>query len=108
MTLNEFQKGALETAVYPEDKRIVYPTLGLAGESGEVVEKVKKVFRDNNSEFTNEKKASIAMEIGDVLWYCATLANDLGFSLEEIGEMNHQKLHSRKERGVISGNGDNR
>lgn len=108
MTLNEFQQGALETAVYPEDKRIIYPTLGLVGESGEVAEKVKKVFRDNHSEFTNEKKVSIAMEIGDVLWYCAALANDLGFSLDEIGEMNHKKLHSRKERGVISGDGDNR
>lgn len=108
MTLNEFQQGALETAVYPEDKRIIYPTLGLVGESGEVAEKVKKVFRDNHSEFTNEKKVSIAMEIGDVLWYCAALANDLGFSLDEIGEMNHKKLHSRMERGVISGDGDNR
>ena len=73
-----------------------------------MADKVKKVIRDNNSEFTSEKKAEIAKEIGDVLWYCATLANDLGYSLEEVGIMNIEKLKSRKERGVIGGSGDNR
>ncbi len=106
MTLNQYQHGALETAVYPEDKRIIYPTLGLVGESGEVAEKVKKVYRDNKSEFTTERKEAIALEIGDVLWYCATLANDLGYSLEEVAQMNLDKLHSRKERGRIAGDGD--
>ena len=108
MTLNEYQHGALETAVYPEDKRIIYPTLGLAGESGEVAEKVKKVYRDNKSEFTEERKEAVALEIGDVLWYCATLANDLGYSLEEVAQMNLAKLRSRKERGRIAGDGDYR
>lgn len=108
MTLNEYQHGALETAVYPEDKRIIYPTLGLAGESGEVAEKVKKVFRDNHCEFTQERKEAIALEIGDVLWYCATLANDLGFSLEQVGQMNLNKLRSRQQRNKIAGDGDYR
>lgn len=108
MTLNEYQHGALKTAVYPEDKRIIYPTLGLAGESGEVAEKVKKVYRDNKSEFTEERKEAVALEIGDVLWYCATLANDLGYSLEEVAQMNLAKLRSRKERGRIAGDGDYR
>lgn len=106
MTLNEYQQKALETAIYPTP--IVYPALGLCGESGEVANKVKKVIRDNNSEFTNDKKAEIAKEIGDVLWYCATLANDLGYTLEEVGMTNIEKLKSRKERGVIGGSGDNR
>lgn len=106
MTLNEYQQKALETAIYPTP--IVYPALGLCGESGEVADKVKKVIRDNNSEFTNEKKAEIAKEIGDVMWYCATLSKDLGYTLDEIAEMNYQKLHSRQLRGKLGGNGDNR
>ena len=107
MTLNEYQQAALETAVYPEEFRIIYPTLGMAGEAGEVADKVKKVIRDYGS-FTSEWKREIVKEIGDVLWYCATLANDLGYSLEEVGIMNIEKLKSRKERGVIGGSGDNR
>lgn len=108
MTVNEYQQAALTTAIYPEDKRIIYPTLGMTGEAGEVADKVKKVIRDNGQVFTDEKKREIAKEIGDVLWYCATLANDLGYSLEDIAEMNIEKLESRKQRGMIGGSGDNR
>ncbi len=75
MTLNEYQRHALETAIYPAESRIVYPTLGLTGEAGEVADKVKKVIRDGHREFTPEKKAEIMKEIGDVLWYCATLSH---------------------------------
>lgn len=107
MTLDEYQQAALETAVYPEEYRIIYPALGMTGEAGEVADKVKKVIRDYGS-FTDERKHEIVKEIGDVLWYCATLANDLGYTLEEVGIMNIEKLKSRKERGVISGSGDNR
>lgn len=108
MTLNEYQLKALETAIYSQEYAVIYPALGMCGEAGEVADKVKKVIRDNNQEFTPEKKAEIAKEIGDVLWYCATLANDLGFTLEQIGEMNYEKLHSRQLRGKLSGSGDNR
>jgi NTP pyrophosphatase (non-canonical NTP hydrolase) len=108
MELNEYQKRALETALYPKEVRILYPTLGLTGEAGEVADKVKKVIRDNDGDFSVEKRLEIAKELGDVLWYISTLANDLGYTLEEIGELNNRKLSSRKERGVISGNGDNR
>ena len=106
--LNEYQQRALETAQYPADKKIIYPTLGLSGEAGEVADKVKKVIRDNNEQFDSERKQSIAMEVSDVLWYVATLAHDLGYSLQEIAEMNYAKLKSRQERGKISGSGDNR
>lgn len=106
MTLNEYQKLALETAIYPQP--IIYPTLGLTGEAGEVSDKVKKVLRDNDSVFTDEKKLEIAKEVGDVLWYCATLSHDIGFKLEEIAQMNYDKLQSRKLRGKLHGNGDNR
>lgn len=108
MTLNEYQKAALETAVYPKEYKVIYPALGITGEAGECSDKVKKVIRDNNGEFTDDRKREIAKEIGDVLWYCATLAHDIGYSLEEIGEMNVEKLRSRKERNKLNGSGDNR
>ncbi len=108
MTLNEYQSYALETAIYPEEARIIYPTLGLTGEAGEVADKVKKVIRDSNNEFTTEKKQELAKEIGDVLWYCATLSHDLGYTLDEIASMNYEKLHSRQVRGQLHGSGDNR
>ena len=108
MTLNEYQQKALETAVYPQEFKIIYPSLGLTGEAGECSDKVKKVIRDNGGQFTEEKRLELAKEIGDVLWYCATFANDIGFDLETIGQMNNDKLHSRQERGVLGGSGDNR
>lgn len=108
MTLNEYQKKALETAVYPQEFKIIYPALGLTGEAGEVADKVKKVIRDNNGTFDDGRKKEIAKELGDVLWYIATLSNDIGYSLDEIAQMNYEKLSSRKERGMISGSGDNR
>ena len=108
MTLNEYQQHALETAIYPEESRIIYPTLGLTGESGEVADKVKKVIRDAGNKFTEEKKCEIMKEIGDVLWYCAALSHDLGFDLETVAQTNVDKLHSRMVRDEIHGNGDNR
>lgn len=108
MELNEYQKKALETAIYPREYKGIYPVLGLTGEAGEVADKVKKVLRDNGGVFSPEKSLEIAKEIGDVLWYIATLSHDLGYSLEEIAQMNYEKLHSRAERGKIGGSGDNR
>lgn len=115
-TLNEYQQRALETAVYSDEFKVIYPALGLAGESGEVADKVKKVLRDTvvvrdsrgTIQVPSDKREQIAKELGDVCWYVATLAWDLGYSLEEIAEMNYAKLKSRQERGRISGSGDNR
>lgn len=106
LTLNEYQKMALETAIYPLP--IIYPTLGLTGEAGEVSDKVKKVLRDNGGVFDDDKKREIAKEIGDVLWYCATLSHDIGYTLSDIAQMNYEKLHSRQVRGKLHGSGDNR
>lgn len=107
-TLNEYQKAALQTAIYPEDKKIIYPALGLTGEAGEVADKVKKVYRDANGIYTDEIKQNIMKEVGDTLWYCAVMANDLGFTLEEVAQANIDKLASRYNRGKISGSGDER
>lgn len=108
MTLNEYQQHALETAIHPDDRRIIYPTLGLTGEAGEVADKVKKVIRDAHEEFTPEKKLEIVKEIGDVMWYCATLARDLGYELDDVAQMNVDKLRSRMQRNHLTGSGDNR
>lgn len=108
MNMNEYQAAALQTAVYPEQMRIIYPALGMNGEAGEVADKVKKVIRDNNLDFDAEKREAIALEIGDVLWYCATLAHDIGYSLEDVAKKNIDKLASRAQRGKLGGSGDNR
>ena len=97
MTLNEYQQHALETAIYPENRRIIYPTLGLTGEAGEVADKVKKVIRDGHEEFSDEKRLEIA-----------TLSRDLGYELDDVAQMNVDKLRSRMQRHIISGSGDNR
>ncbi len=104
--LNNYQMQAREFAIYPERMQIVYPALGLAGEAGEVADKVKKIYRDGKDDA--RFRGEIAKEIGDVLWYCATLADDLGFSLQQVAEMNIHKLKSRKVAGTIGGSGDNR
>lgn len=106
MHLNEYQNLAKETAIYKD--KIIYPTLGLCGEAGEIAEKVKKMLRDEGGNLSEEKRMALMGELGDVMWYIAALATDLGFSLNDIGANNIKKLHSRKERGVIQGNGDNR
>ena len=85
--------------------KITYPALGLAGEAGEVADKVK-IIRDGRDDA--EYRHQIAKEIGDVLWYCATLADDLGYSLQQIAEMNVYKLQCRKAMGKMQGDGDNR
>ena len=109
MTFNDYQYTALKNKVYGYGTEVVYPALGLAGESGEVVDKVKKVLRDYNGDFTlPEKRIEIAKELGDVLWYCAAIADDLGYDFDMIAEINLDKIKSRKERGVIHGSGDER
>lgn len=106
MTFNEYQNEAVKTDIYPMP--IIYPALAVNGEAGEIAEKVKKVLRDNDSTFTKEAKTAIAKEIGDVLWYLANLANDLGIPLEEIASLNIKKINTRKNKNLICGNGDNR
>lgn len=110
MHINEYQEEAKKTAAYPRDFGAgwVYPALGLAGEAGEVADKIKKIIRDNKGVMTPEFAQSIAQELGDVLWYIAILSNELGFDLEQVAEINIKKLADRQQRGVIGGSGDNR
>ena len=108
MDLSFYQLTAIKTAIYPTSNRISYPAMGLAGEVGEVMNKIKKVYRDKNGEFDKDTKQDIASEIGDVLWYLAVLSQDLGQSLEDIAENNLKKLRERQERGTLGGSGDKR
>lgn len=103
MNFEDYQKKAFTTANEPS-KNIYYMTMGMTGEAGEIANKIKKVMRDDATLDIHD----IAKEIGDVLWYCAGLCTVLNLSLDDVAELNIEKLKSRRERGVLGGNGDNR
>ncbi|WP_218014423.1 nucleoside triphosphate pyrophosphohydrolase family protein [Mycolicibacterium palauense] len=112
--MDEYQKRAFGTAIYPgagdadSYTGLSYVAMGLAGEGGEVAGKVKKILRDDDGIIGDVARAKIADELGDVLWYVALLATQLGVSLESIASRNLAKLYDRKDRGVIQGSGDER
>ena len=111
-TMNEYQADAATTAIYKW--KVIYPALGLANEAGEVLGKLKKLIRDNDvrfdgkSKITDQQRADLGAELGDVLWYISNLSRDLGLTLNDIAVMNLEKLLSRQERGTLGGSGDNR
>ena len=114
MNMNDYQKEAHTTASYPvgriagHDINYIYPVMGLTEEAGEVSGKFAKAVRDCNGVITEERKAEIVKELGDVLWFISEICTCLDVSLSSIAEKNISKLRSRKERGVIHGEGDNR
>lgn len=108
-TFNNYQEMTAQTAKYPPQMALIYLSLGIASEAGEVAGKMKKWVRDGDSKMTREEWVqAMSSEIGDVLWYAARLADELGLSLSQIAEENMDKLLDRKARGVIGGSGDNR
>lgn len=109
MTFKEYQQQSRTTAMYPDiGKSFVYPVLGLSGEAAEIANKVKKIFRDQGGVVTDETKKNIKKELGDVLWYVAQVATEFQLDLDKVAKENLDKLFSRKERGTITGSGDNR
>ncbi|HOA18528.1 MAG TPA: nucleoside triphosphate pyrophosphohydrolase family protein [bacterium] len=109
MNFREYQKKSRETAVYQNlGKNYIYPLLGLAGETGEVVEKFKKLLRNNDGVIDKEFIESIKKELGDVLWYISQISTELDIELDDIAETNIKKLKSRMERNVIKSYGDDR
>jgi len=102
MEFDAYLDEARKTAIYPRKQAFEYLALGLASEAGEVAGKVKKWIRDDHC------GPGIAHELGDVLWYVAMIADEYGYSLEEIVQLNVAKLRDRQERGVIQGSGDER
>ena len=108
-SLNRYQQESRKTwHLIHTDHPIVYPTLGLANEAGEVAGKVKKLFRDKGGEISPEDREALKQELGDVFWYLAQICTELGLSLEEVAEANLTKLFSRQARGHIRGDGDYR
>lgn len=101
---DNYQSIAQTTAIYPPEVKIMYPALGLAGEVGELLNKIKKHYRDG----TPLDREDLAHEIGDANWYLSALASDLNISLGYCAVKNVEKLESRKGRGVLGGSGDNR
>lgn len=108
MKLNDYQTQAATTAMYSDEFKVIYPTLGLVGEAGEVAEKIKKMLRDEAGVLSPKRKQEIVKELGDVLWYLAILARDLDVELATVAAINLEKLSARKEKGKITGDGDNR
>ncbi len=110
MEIEEYSEQAVETAVYPDknEGNFIYPALGLAGEAGEVAEKIKKILRDEGGELTAEKREQLGDELGDVLWYWAALCRELELSPTAVASQNIEKLADRQARDKIQGSGDNR
>ena len=106
--LDMYQQVAKQTAIYPREQAIIYPTLGLTGEAGEVANKVKKIIRDDGNKINESLVQEISAEIGDCLWYISVLADDIGCKLSDIANANLVKLANRKEKGTIHGSGDKR
>lgn len=109
MTFADYQKKSRRTAKYPEiGHKVIYPALGLAGESGEVLNKIKKIFRDDEGQLTQQMREDVKKELGDLLWYMAQICTELGISFDDVAQGNLDKLLSRQKRGALGGSGDNR
>lgn len=113
-SLIAYQRAACKTAIYPgagdpeSMDGLSYVTMGLVGEAGEIANKVKKILRDGNGKIASEHRSALMAELGDVLWYTAMLAQQLGNSLDVIATANINKLLNRQARGVLGGSGDQR
>lgn len=117
MDFKEYQQIIEETAVYPKQVALAYCAMGLTGEAGEVADKIKKLYRDDKLHsldaahemiLIDQNKYAIAKELGDVLWYITAMANEIDMDLEEIAQMNYNKLIKRRETNTLHGSGDDR
>ncbi len=105
MTFNEYQQRAHALAFYPKEQGLMYTVLKLAGEAGEVAEKLGKAIRDGEPK---DFRGQMAKELGDVLWYVQEIGLHMEYTLEELAVLNITKLEDRQVRGVLGGSGDNR
>lgn len=113
MDFNEYQKKCRLTDVGTSAQDYlkpgwIYYVLGIAGEAGELMEKIKKLFRDKKGIIDDEFKQMVIKEMGDYHWYSARLCDQFGIDYNEIPKQNTDKLLDRLERGVLHGDGDNR
>ena len=113
MEFTHYQTEAQRHAVYPDKgNNFVFPTLGIGEEAGEITGKVKKLLRDRGvaspKDLTPADIETITLEMGDLLWYLAALAQELQVSLDTVAEKNLEKIAERRARGTVHGSGDNR
>ena len=108
LTFDQYQRAADSTAIYPKELGLIYVTLGLVSEVGEIAGKLKKIIRDKAGQIGPDDRMDLIKEAGDVQWYLAELATELQASLADIAKLNIAKLMSRKERGTLQGSGDDR
>lgn len=113
MKFKEYEERTIAVASYKDKgNNLVYALLGLTGEAGEVADKLKKIIRVPEyvpgRALTEEERKALLSEVGDVLWYVASCAFELGSNLEEVAKMNIEKVNGRKERGTTHGSGDTR
>lgn len=113
MDFNQYQRAAQDFAVYPDNgaqtvNEVVYTTLGLNGEAGELADHVKKIIRDDHGEITNERQRALIRELGDCLWYVAMCASELGVTLADVASINIGKLTGRKVNDTLRGGDESR
>ncbi len=109
MDADNYQEQVFEFGIYPDKgNNWIYPSIGLAGETGEVSELIKRIIRDKNSVLDEESRQKLKLELGDVAWYVAVLAKELGLSLNDVLAANIEKLENRRAKGTLGGNGDRR
>jgi NTP pyrophosphatase (non-canonical NTP hydrolase) len=108
MKMDDYQSVARTTAVYPKECKLVYPTMGLAGEAGELCNKVKKLMRGDPDPDPGASRDARLEELGDCLWYVANAAADMGALLSDVARRNVTKLEGRRRRGTLKGEGDKR
>ena len=106
MKFNDYQVQVLAHARYPGT--VSYTALGLCGEAGEFAEKLKKILRDDGGAITPAHVTALTKELGDVLWYIAAAASELGVELEDVAVRNLEKIAGRRRRGTLGGSGDDR
>lgn len=110
LSLKDYQEWTKTTAIYPDagkknTQELMYCAIGLSSETGELANFVKKIYRDGDSP---ELRDLVQKELGDIIWYAARMADALGVELQDMIELNHAKIVSRQQRGVLAGSGDNR
>jgi NTP pyrophosphatase (non-canonical NTP hydrolase) len=108
VTFDEYQRRAMETAIYPPEMSVAYPALGLAGEVGELCGTMAKALRDAGGQYNASVLDAIFKELGDCQWMLAALAEGFGWRLEDVAAYNLAKLADRKARGTLGGSGDDR
>ena len=110
INIDKYQSETVTNRLYfPKlDHDIMYPALGLSGEVGEFHEKIKKIFRDKGGEFSQDDLEALKLELGDIMWNLVSCAQTLGFKMSEVLEANLRKCESRRLRGKVRGDGDNR